>query len=90
MKNLKLAALLGIVALMAAAAASFAAETGAPGAPKAPARLASARPAPAPASARPAPAPILPGLIGERPCVPAERMADCIAEFYASGRLRIY
>ncbi len=89
MKNGKLAALLGIAALLAPAAA-FAAETGARDAAKAPQQIALARPAPAPASARTTPAGTVPGMIGERPCAPAERMADCIAEYYASGKLRIY
>ena len=90
MTNPKLAAILGIAALLAAAAAAFAAEIRAGGAAKEPARVATARPAPAPASARPAQPEVVPGVIGERPSIPAERMADSIAEFYASGKMRLY
>jgi len=88
MKNRKLAALLGIAALLAPAPAAFAAEIGARDAAREPARVASARPAPAAAAARPAET--VPGMIGERPCAPAERMADCIAEYYVSGKMRLY
>ncbi len=90
MKKVKLVAFLGIAALLAPAPTAFAADAGARVAAKEPARVASAPPASAPASARPAAAESVPGMIGERPCAPAERMADCIAEYYASGKLRIY
>lgn len=90
MKNQKLAAFLGIAALLAPAPAAFAAEIAARNAAREPARVASARPAPAPTAARPAPSESVPGMIGERPCAPAERMADCIAEYYASGKMRLY
>jgi len=29
-------------------------------------------------------------MIGERPDAPAERMADTIAEYYVSGKIRLY
>ncbi len=90
MKTRKLSTLFVIAALVAPAPAAFAADTGARDAAKAPARIALARPTPAPASARTAPSGCVPGVIGELPCAPAERMADCIAEYYASGKLRIY
>ncbi len=90
MKTRKLSALVVIAALLVPAPAAFAAETGAQDAAKSPARIASARTAPAPASARTAPSGSVPGVIGELRCAPAERMADCIAEYYASGKLRLY
>ncbi len=90
MKTRKLSALVVIAALLAPAPAAVAAETGARDAAKAPARIASAKALPAPAAARTAPTGSVPGVIGEMPCAPAERMADCIAEYYASGKLRVY
>ncbi len=90
MKVMKRAAFLGMAALLASAPAAFAAESGpAPKAKDAP-RVASARPTPAPPSSRIAPSGTVPSLIGELPAAPAVRMADTIAEFYASGILRLY
>ncbi len=90
MKHANWTALTVIAALLAAAAGAFAAETGLPAAAKDAPRLASARPAPAPATVRPAPSEPVPGLFGACPGAPAERMADSIAEYYATGKLRIY
>ncbi len=89
MTNPKWTTVLGLLAMLASVPAAIAAETGSPAAPKDAPRIASARPAPAPAG-RPASSGTVPGMIGERPYAPAERMADSIAEFYASGKLRIY
>ncbi len=89
MKNPKWTTVLGILAMLASVPAAIAAETGSPAAAKDAPRLASARPAPAPA-VRPAPSETVPGMIGECRYVPAERMADSIAEYYASGKLRLY
>ncbi len=89
MTNPKWTTVLGILAMLASVPAAIAAETGSPAAAKDAPRVASARPAPAPA-VRPSSSEAVPRLIGERPYVPAERMADSIAEYYASGKLRLY
>lgn len=90
MKSPKWTAALGVAALLASVPAAFATAAGAPGPAKTPPRIASARPAPASASTRPAPQEAAPGTIADRLYVPAERMADSIAEYYASGKMRIY
>lgn len=92
MKNPRWAALLGMAALLASAPAVLAAEITPREAAKDAPRVASAKafPAPAPASPRLAPSEIVPGMIGERTYAPAERMADTIAEYYASGKMRLY
>ena len=90
MKKPKWTAALGFAALLASVPATFAMETGAPGAEKNPPRVASAKPAPAPAQVRPAQPRTVPATIGGRLYVPAERMADSIAEYYASGKMRVY
>jgi len=91
MKNLRRAALLGIAVLLASAPAALAAEiTPRKAANDAP-RVASAKAFPAPASPRlAAPSETVPGMIGELPDAPAEKMADTIAEYYASGKIRLY
>ncbi len=91
MKNLRWAALLGTAALLASAPAALAAETAPLKAAKDAPRVASAKAFPAPASRRLAePSETVPGMIGERPDAPAERMADTVAEYYASGKMRLY
>lgn len=90
MKNLRWAALLGIAALLASAPAAIASESTPRQAPKDASRVASAKAFPAPATSRLAPSGTVPGMIGERPDAPAERMADTIAEYYASGKMRLY
>ena len=90
MKNLRWAALLGTAALLASAPAALAAEITPRQAPKDAPRVASAKAFPAPAPSRLAPSETVPGMIGERPDAPAERMADTIAEYYVSGKIRLY
>ncbi len=90
MKNLRWAALLGTAALLASAHAALAAEITPRQTPKDTPRVASAKAFSARASSRPAPSETVPGMIGERPDAPAERMADTIAEYYASGKMRLY
>lgn len=90
MKTMKWAALLGIAALLAPVPAAFAAEKGPREAAMDAPRVASARPSPAPASARIAPSEGAPAMIGELKAAPAERMADTIAEYYASGKMRLH
>ncbi|MGE5190130.1 MAG: hypothetical protein ACM3NF_08750 [Gemmatimonadota bacterium] len=84
------AVFLAIAAMLAPAAATFASGTAPRPAAEAPPRLASARPSPAPATVRPATPAAVPGLIGDSAGTPVERMADSIAEYYASGKLRLY
>ncbi|MGE5662714.1 MAG: hypothetical protein ACM31I_00135 [Deltaproteobacteria bacterium] len=90
MKNARWAAILGAAVILAFVPAASASES----APRAAAgtlpRLASAKQSSAPASARPAPSATLPGLVGDSAGTPAERMADSIAAYYASGELRLY
>lgn len=90
MKNARWAALLGIAVVLAPVPPAIASGT----APRAAAgtlpRLASAKPSPAPASARQVPSGTVPGLIGDSAGTPVEKMADSIAEYYASGKLRLY
>jgi hypothetical protein len=90
MKNARWAALLGAAVILASVPAAFSSETTPRAAAGALPRLASAKPSPAPASARPAPSGPLPGLIGDSAGTPAERMADSIAAYYASGKLRLH
>lgn len=90
MKNPRWAALLGIAALLASAPAALAAEIKPAEAAKDTPRVASAKAFPAPASSRLAPSEPAPGTVGERAYLPAERAADSIAEYYASGKMRLY
>ena len=90
MKIAKWAAFLGMAALLAFVPTAFAAESGPAKKTEGAPRVASARPSPAPACSRVAPSKAVPSLIGELPAAPAVRMADTIAEFYASGKLRLY
>ncbi len=90
MKRPKWTAALVVTALLASVPAALAVEAGSPATAKNPPRIASARPAPAPAQVRPAASDTMPGAVGDRRYVPAERMADSIAEFYASGKMRVY
>ena len=90
MKCLKCAGILGIAALLAAAAAAGAADRPTRQAAKEIPRVATAKAYPAPAPARSDRSETFPGMIGELKCAPAERMADTIAEFYASGKMRLY
>ncbi len=90
MKNLRWAALLGTAALLASAPAALAAEAAPRQALNDTPRVASAKTLPAPAPSRLAPSETVPGMIGERPDAPAERMADTIAEYYASGKMRLH
>ncbi len=89
MKSPKWTTVLGIMAMLASVPAAIPAETASPAAAKDAPRVASAKQPPAPAL-RPARPETVPGMIGERPYIPAERMADSIAEYYASGKLRVY
>ncbi len=90
MKRPKWTAALGVAALLASVPAAFAAGPGAPGPETSHPRVASAKRAAAPAPTRPAPPEATPKTIGERPYAPPERMADSIAEYYASGKMRVY
>ena len=90
MKNVRWAALLGTAAVLASAPAAIAADITPRQAPKDAPLVASAKAIPAPAPSRRAPSETVPGMIGERPDAPAERMADTIAEYYASGKMRLY
>lgn len=90
MKNAKWAVLLGIAGLLASVPAGFAAENRPIDAMKHAPRVASAKPSPAPASSPSARHETVSGTIGEHRYAPAERMADSIAEYYASGKMRLY
>ena len=90
MINLRWAAFLGTAALLASAPAALAAEVTTRQAPKDAPRVASAKASSAPAPSRLVPTETVPGMIGERPDAPSERMADAIAEYYASGKMRLY
>lgn len=86
----KWAVLLGISVLLAAVPAAFAAENGPRKADNDAPRIASARTLPAPAPARPAPSGTVSDMIGDIPGAPAGKMADTIAEYYASGKMRLH
>jgi len=90
MKNPSWAALLGIAALLASAPAALAADTKPPEAAKNAPRVASAKAQPAPAASRLAPSEPAPGTLSEQAYLPPERAADTIAEYYASGKMRLY
>ena len=89
MENRICAALLAIAVLTAAGPAAFAAGSGPFEAAKDSPRVASAKIPPAPTAVRPAPSDAVPGIIGEFPAAPAGRAADPIAEYYASGKMRV-
>lgn len=90
MKNVGWAVLLGIAAALAPHPAALASGTAPRATEGAPPRLASAKPSPAAASVRRSPSGHVPALIGDSAGTPAEKMADSIAEYYVSGKLRLY
>lgn len=90
MTTLRRAALLGIAAVLASAPAALAAEHSPRMAANDVPRVASTKTVPAPAPSRLAPPDTRPGTLDERAYLPAERAADTIAEYYASGKIRLY
>lgn len=83
-------AVIAAVVALAAAIPAAAADGKSRGAGPEPARVASAKAAIAPAPSRPAPSEDTAGTGGDHSYLPAERMADSIAEYYASGKMRVY